>query len=133
MMGNMVCDNATMTLGQGLGYDDFPMEVKFEIDLKHGKPRDKGDIENMFNAGRGRIYASAANTEDILNLKGLEVKSYGSVPDAGTSNLQMSANQGAAPGDFKSSELDNTKVAANSNQSGNATYVANLTSMMIDS
>lgn len=133
MMGNMVCDNATMTLGQGLGYDDFPMEVKFEIDLKHGKPRDKGDIENMFNAGRGRIYASAANTEDILNLKGLEVKSYGSVPDAGTSNLQMSANQGAAPGDFKSSELDNTKVADNSNQSGNATYVANLTSMMIDS
>ena len=27
MMGNMICDNATMTLGAGLGYDDFPMEV----------------------------------------------------------------------------------------------------------
>ena len=79
MMGNMICDNSTMTLGKGLGYDDFPMEVKFEIDLKHGKPRDKGDIENMFNAGQGRIYASARGEEDILNLAGIDVATYGSV------------------------------------------------------
>ena len=55
-----------MTLGAGLGADDFPMEVKFEVDLKHGKPRDKGDIENMFNSGRGRIYAASATMKKIF-------------------------------------------------------------------
>jgi len=140
MMGNMICDNATMTLGKGLGYDDFPMEVSFELDIKHGKPRDKGDIENMFNAGRGRIYASAAGVEDILNLKGLEVKTYGSVPDAGTSNLQTSSNAGAAPGSFNNESINNINksnsdaLASNAgNSSGNADYISNLTSMMIDS
>jgi hypothetical protein len=136
MMGNMICDNATMTLGQGLGYDDFPMEVSFELDIKHGKPRDKGDIENMFNAGRGRIYASAKGIKDILNLKGLEVQTYGSKPDAGTSNIQPNANSGAATSSVNNENISNT----NSNQSdaiasnsGNADYVSNLTSMMIDS
>ncbi len=86
--GNMYCDSSEMVLGQGLGYDDFPMEVKFIIDVKHGKPRDKGDIENMFNAGRGRIYASAAGEADILNLKGLDVKVYGAIQNVGTQNKQ---------------------------------------------
>ncbi len=135
MMGNMICDNATMTLGAGLGYDDFPMEVSFELDIKHGKPRDKGDIENMFNAGRGRIYASAAGVEDILNLKGLEVKSYGSVPNAGTSNLQQSSNAGAPAGDMNNSVISNISKSQdeNSAKSANADYISNLTSMMIDS
>ena len=136
MMGNMICDNATMTLGQGLGYDDFPMEVKFEVDLKHGKPRDKGDIENMFNAGRGRIYASAAGVDDILNLKGLEVKTYGSMPDAGTSNIQQSSNSGISLGSVDNESISNinkNSSDAKASNSGNADYVANLTSMMIDS
>jgi len=138
MMGNMVCDNATMTLGAGLGYDDFPMEVAFELDLKHGKPRDKGDIENMFNAGRGRIYASAAGVDDILNLKGLEVKTYGSVPNAGTSNLQQNqnANIGVPASNVKNDSISNIADADKSNSgaaSGNADYISNLTSMMIDS
>jgi hypothetical protein len=135
MMGNMVCDNATMTLGAGLGYDDFPMEVSFELDLKHGKPRDKGDIENMFNAGRGRIYASAAGVEDILNLKGLEVNTYGSTPNAGTSNLQSSSNAGAAPGSLNNDVIQNISSQKNvmATNAGNADYISNLTSMMIDS
>lgn len=129
MMGNMICDNAVMTLGKGLGYDDFPMEVKFEIDLKHGKPRDKGDIENMFNAGQGRIYASAQNAEDVLNLAGKEVKTYGSMPDAGTSNLQPNTN--AAP----VASADNSLVSPPKppNQSESAEYVSNITQMLIDS
>lgn len=86
--GNMYCDNVEMTLGKGLGYDDFPMEVKFVVDVKHGKPRDKGDIENMFNAGRGRIYASAEGEEDILNIKGKDVKVYGAIQNVGTQSKQ---------------------------------------------
>ena len=132
----MICDNTTMTLGQGLGYDDFPMEVKFELDLKHGKPRDKGDIENMFNAGQGRIYASAANVEDVLNLAGKETNTYGSVPDVGTSSLQPSTNQAPAAS-FTNEQISNinNRTAASSPQAQatSGEYVSNLTQMLIDS
>lgn len=56
MMGNMVCNQIEMQMGEGLGYDDFPVNVAFTCQLKHGKPRDAGDIESMFNAGRGRYF-----------------------------------------------------------------------------
>ena len=130
-MGNMYCDNTTMTLGQGLGYDDFPMEVKFEIDLKHGKPRDKGDIENMFNAGRGRIYASAQGEEDILNLAGLDVATYGSVK-AGKTNMQ--STQSAPAGSAKSNKIQNIKSNPNKQAtSDSGEYISNVVSMFIDS
>ena len=127
-MGNMYCDNSVMTLGQGLGYDDFPMEVKFELDLKHGKPRDKGDIENMFNAGRGRIFTSAAGEEDILNLAGVDVATYGSVK-AGKTNLQ--STQSGSPGDVKNNKISNIKNNPNKQATGDsAEYISNLTSML---
>jgi len=126
-MGNMYCDNSVMTLGNGLGYDDFPMEVKFEIDLKHGKPRDKGDIENMFNAGRGRIYASAKGEADILNLAGLDVATYGSVK-AGKTNTQ--ATQGTPGGAAKNDQISNVNKQSTTDT---AEYISNLVSMTIDS
>ena len=137
MMGNMYCDNSVMTLGQGLGYDDFPMEVKFEIDLKHGKPRDKGDIENMFNAGRGRVYASAASEEDILNLAGLDKATYGSVKPKGA-NLQDNQSSrftgSAAPGDAKNSQISNIKNSPQKvDRSVTADYISSVVSMTIDS
>jgi len=133
MMGNMYCDNSTMTLGHGLGYDDFPMEVKFELDLKHGKPRDKGDIENMFNAGRGRIYASAAAESDILNLAGQDVATYGSVK-AGSFSKGLQATQGTPASSFDNSSLSNLKNTPLKQQtSDTAEYISNMTSMIIDS
>ena len=87
-------------------------------------------------AGRGRIYASAAGVDDILNLKGLEVKTYGSMPDAGTSNLQQSSNSGISLGSVNNESISNinkNSSDAKASNSGNADYVANLTSMMIDS
>ncbi len=126
-MGNMYCDNSTMTLGNGLGYDDFPMEVKFEIDLKHGKPRDKGDIENMFNAGRGRIYASAKGEEDILNLAGADVPTYGSVK-AGTTNIQSTQSGSVAA--VKNEQISNIRKQPTTDS---AAYVSNAVSMFIDS
>lgn len=140
MMGNMYCDNTTMTLGNGLGYDDFPMEVKFEVDLKHGKPRDKGDIENMFNGGRGRIYASVANESDILNLKGADIATYGSVK-AGKVNLQ-STQSGAQAGSANSDSIANTKSTTGGPSakqkssvftSNDSQYVSNVVSMIVDS
>lgn len=56
MIGNLVCDNMEVEFSDELGADDFPTEVKFTIKLRHGRPRDKGDIESMFNNGNGRLY-----------------------------------------------------------------------------
>lgn len=54
MMGNMICSDMEMTMGEGLGYDDFPVNVAFTCKLSHGKPRDAAGIEALFNAGKGR-------------------------------------------------------------------------------
>ena len=130
MMGNMICDNTVMTLGEGLGYDDFPMEVKFEIDVKHGKPRDKGDIENMFNAGNGRIYASSQEAKDILPAEGAYT---GSSIQTGTANLQKSGStMGPSPAEAKGDAGSKHNTAA-ANTSVSAEYVSNLTQMLIDS
>jgi hypothetical protein len=130
MMGNMICDNTVMTLGEGLGYDDFPMEVKFEIDVKHGKPRDKGDIENMFNAGNGRIYASAQGMEDILPTE--EAYTDASI-ETGTVSLSGTQSQNAAPPAAAKGDAGSKPSTAAANTSVSAEYVSNLTQMLIDS
>lgn len=134
-MGNMYCDNTTMTLGEGLGYDDFPMEVKFITDVKHAKPRDKGDIENMFNSGQGRIYASSDEFKDINNLSGDEVQTYGNISNIGTGSREKTQS---APG-IGSDDISNENLNTNTtNQIGllsddDPEYTANLVAMMIDS
>ena len=77
MMGNLVLKDSTVTFGGGLGADDFPNEMRCEVILSHARPRDKTDIESMFNAGKGRLYAAANDFADVLNLEGLDVDVYG--------------------------------------------------------
>jgi hypothetical protein len=55
MIGNIIVDDVQMQFGNTLGPDDFPTEIKFIVTLKHGKPRDLGDIQSMFNMGDGRL------------------------------------------------------------------------------
>jgi len=148
MMGNMICDTSTMTLGEGLGLDDFPVEAKFEISLKHGKPRDKSDIENMFNMGRGRIYASVKGEEDILNLAGTSNNIYGCMPDVGKQSIQNTQSEvsensttppipggggeGVANSDISVAQSGTQKkIGQETGTSGE--YVSNMVSMIIDS
>ena len=56
MMGNMCVTKTTVQFNDVLGYDDFPTEVKFTVELEHGMPRDTAGIENMFNGAKGRFY-----------------------------------------------------------------------------
>lgn len=65
MMGNMAVTNTTVEFSDYLGYDDFPTEIKFTVSLEHCMPRENSMIENMFNAGKGRIYAFT--DENILS------------------------------------------------------------------
>ena len=65
MMGNMIVNKTTVQFNDVLGYDDFPTEVKFTVELEHGMPRDNAGIENIFNAAKGRIYTFTCG--DLLN------------------------------------------------------------------
>jgi hypothetical protein len=57
MMGNMAVTKTSVQFNDVLGYDDFPTEVKFTVELEHCMPRDTAGIENMFNGAKGRFYS----------------------------------------------------------------------------
>jgi hypothetical protein len=57
MMGNLAVTKTTVQFNDVLGYDDFPTEVKFTVELEHCMPRDNAGIENMFNGAKGRFYS----------------------------------------------------------------------------
>lgn len=58
MIGNLICKSADFKFGKTLGPDDFPTELEVSVNLDHGRPRDKGDIESIFNLGQGRFYVT---------------------------------------------------------------------------
>jgi len=58
VIGNLCLKSTTMTFSDALGMDDFPTEVTFKVQLDHGRPRAKQDIESMFNLGAGDMFFS---------------------------------------------------------------------------
>lgn len=67
MIGNLIVDGWEMEWSDNLSFDDFPSNLKFTIKLKHGRPRDKGDIESMYNFGEGRLYYPPDGLIDVGN------------------------------------------------------------------
>jgi hypothetical protein len=69
VMGNLCLKSSTISFSEELGADDFPVSVKFVVELEPGRARAKQDIESMFNLGAGDLAftalappASAMNT-----------------------------------------------------------------------
>lgn len=60
MIGNLICNDVKIEFGDVLGPDDFPTTLKATFSLSHGRDRERGEIESMFNRGDGRLYASSA-------------------------------------------------------------------------
>ena len=58
MIGNLVCTGLKVDFGEVLGPDDFPTELIATISLKMARPRERGEIESIFNRGEGRLYQS---------------------------------------------------------------------------
>jgi len=58
MIGNLHLNSSTLSFVGPLGKDDFPSGLKLEVELVHGKPRDRDGFESMFNGGTGRLYAT---------------------------------------------------------------------------
>jgi hypothetical protein len=66
MIGNLVCSNVKIEFGDVLGPDDFPTLLKATFTLEHGRDRERGEIESMFNRGDGRLYSSSASTSSSV-------------------------------------------------------------------
>ena len=62
LIGNLICDGVAIEFGETLGPDDFPTHMKATFTLKHGRDRERGEIESIFNRGDGRLYQSALPT-----------------------------------------------------------------------
>jgi len=75
VMGNLIITGTKINFKGGNGVQDFPEEMEVEITLKPGRPRDKADIESMFNAGRGRFYLKPNDGVDINKTR--DVSEYG--------------------------------------------------------
>jgi hypothetical protein len=68
VIGNLACTDTKVSFEGGMGVQDFPEKLVVEISLKPGRPRDKSEIESMFNSGRGRFYLQPDDgTKDINN------------------------------------------------------------------
>ncbi len=72
MIGNLICKAVKIEFGEVLGPDDFPTEVTATFTLEHGRDRERGEIESMFNRGDGRLYQSNlptySNTQSLANI-----------------------------------------------------------------
>jgi hypothetical protein len=62
MIGNLICKGVTIKFGNSLGPDDFPSSLEAEITVAHARPRERGEIESIFNRGDGRLYQSVKST-----------------------------------------------------------------------
>jgi hypothetical protein len=67
-----------------LGYEDFPTKLKLTVTLRPGRPRDKADIESMFNAGKSRIYLQPEGFDEVDTL---DVNQYGKAKGKLSRNL----------------------------------------------
>jgi len=77
-IGNMVVEGWDLEFSNDWGVDDFPEEMKFTVNLKSGRPRDKGDIESLLAGGEGRTYYPPSGFLDVTNKSaatGIEHKS----------------------------------------------------------
>lgn len=94
--GNLCLENAKFEFDGPLGYEGFPSKLKMEVTLKPGRPRDKSEIESMFNAGRGRMYlqpeVEGKSLDDVLDMSAYGNKDRSRLtPDRALRNSDMAA------------------------------------------
>lgn len=58
MIGNLICKGVSISFSEKLGPDDFPTEMYATFQIEHGRDRERGEIESMFNRGEGKLYQS---------------------------------------------------------------------------
>jgi hypothetical protein len=75
VIGNLCMTDCEINFEGVNTLQDFPEKMVVVIKLKPGRPRDKAEIESMFNSGRGRFYVQPHDTADINQT--IDVSAYG--------------------------------------------------------
>ena len=65
VIGNLICEKTEVQFTGPLGPLDFPENLEVSVTLKPGRPRDKSEIESMFNSGKGRFFITPKDGPDI--------------------------------------------------------------------
>ena len=76
VIGNLACTDTKINFEGAMGVQDFPEKMIVEVSLKPARPRDKSEIESMFNACRGRFYLQPKHGTSEIN-KTQNVSAYG--------------------------------------------------------
>ena len=107
-IGNLVVRSCSLTFGDELGPDDFPIDMKFDVTVSPTKPRDARDIRRTFNTGRADyVETYVGHTFDQSN-------SYGRI---NTMQTALSSGNGGA------SSTSTQTVALNENQNRIKTWL----------
>jgi hypothetical protein len=75
VVGNLAMTDCEINFEGATALQDFPEKMVVVIKLKPARPRDKAEIESMFNAGRGRFYVQPDDVADINDT--VDVSAYG--------------------------------------------------------
>ena len=92
--GNLCLKDAKFEFEGPVGFEGFPSKLKMIVTLEPGRPRDKSEIESMFNAGRGRMYlqpeVEGKSLDDVV-----DVSQYGN-----KDRTRMTADRALRNSDF---------------------------------
>lgn len=102
VIGNLVCEKTEVQFTGPLGPLDFPENLEVSITLKPGRPRDKSEIESMFNSGKGRFYVTPKGGPD-LNKERIAGTAAGDATHTSAPNLAYAGKSGVqmSPTEFE--------------------------------
>jgi hypothetical protein len=97
MMGNLICKEVKVEFGDILGPDDFPTTLKATFTLEHGRDKERGEIESMFNRGDGRLYQTSQSTTSSLQSYNSFADTAGNVLSEQTKDNYLNGNPFGSP------------------------------------
>lgn len=100
--GNLILDGCKIESKGELGYNDIPTELEVTIKLKAGRSMGAGEIANLFNAGKGRIY----DTPD--SIQRLSIPNNTNAPLPGNASADTPTNNTNPTNDSASTTNDTT-------------------------
>lgn len=115
MIGNLICTGCSISFGETLGADDFPTEIIAKVTLKHGRDRDKGDIESIINQGQGRFYVkvSPTNSDEPWNTGASSKNTENDTAKPLESQLERLKGERNERNEMRNLELENRNKAKN--------------------
>ena len=113
MIGNLICTGVQVNFGDSLGPDDFPTTLEATITLKHGRERERGEIESIFNRGDGRLYQSVKSTSANAQTYNTTVDLSGTVLTNENINGILSPSNGGVAGSEAPVTIENITVGGN--------------------